>query len=58
MTVLLVLAAWWVLLALAAWAICSSAGRADRVIEAWDAERRSARDALAGLGDRADDLWS
>lgn len=58
MTVVLIIAAWWLLLALCAWGICTSAGRADRVIESWDAERIEASGALALLGDDADGLWS
>lgn len=35
MNVIPILVAWWVLLVLVAWAICRSAGQADRRIEGW-----------------------
>lgn len=35
MIVIPILAAWWVLLAFVAWAICRSAGQADQRIEGW-----------------------
>lgn len=50
MIVLAILIGFWAFCALMACAMCRSGKRADETVEAWSAERLSARDALESFG--------